>query len=485
MTLDDSSWPSTKLLFSAMVISLGGSGNYCFQMILTNPAQQAFLNFVNGSYYQKNERYLELTELETMWSPIVSILYWGTILGSLLIEKSISKFGRKHALTMANCGQAFGIALGIMAYFLNDFILYAISRFFLGIFQAISLGVGPMYILECSPAKCRGVISTSTALAGQLGIIVSAILAMPVIWGNVNDWWKLYVAELIFTIALIFVSLFFPESPVVLQNEEKILAAERSIKFYHGVTRDEAKHLLNTDKGHPQDGQQRAIGLFEIFANPISRWGTLVGGCVMFAHVFSGITVVQSFAVDILMNTGLSMFAATSANVFINTMPLFGIFLSSYMVEKLGRRPLELFGILALILVNTAVVALLYGYDTTKNMILGWSLVVVVAIFAVTACTTVVPLSFFLPAELVAPNVRPQAMTWFNLMMATGRSLLLAIFLPMKLFFGAAITYGILFIPTMILAFFILYSQLPETKGRTFEETISNRKTRANYTTRA
>ncbi|CAJ0587556.1 unnamed protein product, partial [Mesorhabditis spiculigera] len=458
----ESTLPGAHLSIAALIVSLGGSANFAYHLIITNPAQDAFMRFVSDSFFNKHGRRLTFEQLETTWSIIVSILYWGTMVGALLIQTFSKHLGRKRALTVANVMQAFSVSLAIYSYFATDYILYTISRFLLGIAQALALGIGPMYIMECSPARCRGVISLSTGLIMQSFIVLAAIVALPKMWGNDEDWWYLYAFELVELVLVTILSQFLPESPPVLQLQGKHAEAQKSIQYYHGVSQVEAEGLLSTEEVPVE--RVKDLGLFEVLFKAESRKGTVLGCTAMFAMCFSGLVVVNAFAIEILRNTGLSEDSAAYANVGICLISVVGILIAAMVVERFGRRPLVLFGIFGCAVANVAIFGFMFGYEKTGNQTLGWCLVATICIFILICCSTIAPLSFFLTSELVDAKARPAAATWANLILAASRSILLALFLPLKLWLGAPTTYLILFVPPLVFCFIFLYYRLPETK---------------------
>ena len=59
--------PSLRMITVALITSLGGSFHFGFQLVLTNPAENAFLNFLNmtlGSHYKDglSESTLEVSD---------------------------------------------------------------------------------------------------------------------------------------------------------------------------------------------------------------------------------------------------------------------------------------------------------------------------------------------------------------------------------------------------------------------------------------
>jgi len=91
--------------------------------------------------------------------------------------------------------------------------LYTIARFVFGIALGLALGTSSIYLSEISPKRCRGVIGMSTGVLLQTGLVVAAVVAMPLIFGSEHKWHLLYAIEL-FPLSVLIISLpFLHESP--------------------------------------------------------------------------------------------------------------------------------------------------------------------------------------------------------------------------------------------------------------------------------
>uniref|UniRef100_A0A0K0CVN2 MFS domain-containing protein n=1 Tax=Angiostrongylus cantonensis TaxID=6313 RepID=A0A0K0CVN2_ANGCA len=155
-----------------------GGFNFGYQLLITNPAQEAFIQFLNISYTEIHGVQQNQEALEFIWGVIVSTFFWGATLGSLLIQTIADWFGRKNGVILMFIVQIVSLLIAISSYFATSYIIYSISRLVLGVAISVSLGIGPMFIIECSPPACRGLISMTTGFMIQLGLVAGSITAM-------------------------------------------------------------------------------------------------------------------------------------------------------------------------------------------------------------------------------------------------------------------------------------------------------------------
>ncbi|KHJ83632.1 hypothetical protein OESDEN_16667, partial [Oesophagostomum dentatum] len=217
-------------------------------LVITNPAQEALIQFLNDSYADTHGKRLDREGLEYIWGPIVSSLFWGATIGSLLIQAISDRLGRKYGIITNFSLQAISMGLSVLSQLMGSYILYTVSRILLGIGLSISIGIAPLFILECSPVSCRGMVSMSTGIMLQAGLVGGAIAAMPQIFGTVEMWWMIYALEGILTLAVTIFMFCCPESPTFLVSKGKMEEAEQSVVYYHAITEAEAKPILEEIK---------------------------------------------------------------------------------------------------------------------------------------------------------------------------------------------------------------------------------------------
>lgn len=463
-----SSIPPLRLMLSAALVAIGGPFQFGYQLVITNPSQEAFLQFLNDSHLLVKNEFLTRQQLEGRWSFVVSIFFWGCTAGAFLIRGLSEKFGRKLALQISHILQITACSLTLFSFYQTNALMYAISRFLLGFGISISLGTAPMFITECSPKECRGVTSLANGVMLQTGLVAGAVLAMPLVFGNVDDWWKLYGVEMALTTILVLLVPFIHDSPGFLHSRGRDSTSEKALRFYHNIDGNAMRAALKQLDEDATNTQQ--IGLVSLWKDPLARRGTLVGAVVMLTMVMSGIAVINAFSFEILLSTGLTAPQASIGNIVICLMSLLGILISSLVVDRFGRRVLLLsaYGLLAI--TNVVIAALMFGFEREQSTLFGYPLLVAVCVFIFAFAAGPGPVSLFITGELVDQNARGAACTWVSVLMCAMRSLLIAGYLPLKNLVGQPLLYFCLFFPPMVIAVVLLYFFLPETKGKTISE---------------
>ncbi|CAI4224988.1 unnamed protein product [Auanema sp. JU1783] len=460
--------PGVHLMAMALLVAFGGSFSFGYQLVITNPAQDAFIDFVNRSL-SSSGKYYELNELESIWGGIISLFFWGSTCGSLFISIIVHKLGRKNGLQLSHFIHILSCLLSIASYQYVNHRLYAFSRFLIGFAFSISLGVAPMFIAECSPKHCRGKISMTTGVLLQIGLVVGAVTAMPHVMGNKEYWWMMYGVEAVLTCIVALIMPLVKESPGYLLSRQHITECEQSIKFYHEVTSESAQEIIEEMKKE-KDSSCDSYGLFEIWKFSSARRGTILGIVIMITMVMTGIAAINAFAFEILLSTGLTVRQASYGNILICFMSVVGIICSSLVIDYFGRRRLLLVTYSLLGLINIMIYIFMIGYERTQNSVLGYCLLTAISLFNLTFAAGPGPISLFVTSELVSQRARGPACTWVQAAMSICRSFLLAGYLPLKNSIGQPQAYFFLFFPPMIITVIVLYFYLPETKGKTVTE---------------
>ncbi|CAD6191310.1 unnamed protein product [Caenorhabditis auriculariae] len=467
-----SSWPNPTLSLVALVVSLGGGFNFCYQLLITNSSEEAFLRFTAASHRRLHGSSVVFSdeEIHNLWGIILAILFWGSTVGAFFIQVIGEKLGRKNGIIFSFLLEIAAIVATLISWWIENYILYAAARFVLGGAISISVGIAPMFITECSPASCRGIISLATAIMMQIALVVGAVVAMPEVWGLEKDWWRMYALELLILIPVTIATCFFRESPSFLTSRGKNEEAMKSIEFYHGVQREEASKLLEENHEATKDETKEPLGLFGIFGDAPARRGMLLGNVIMFGMCMCGIIAINAFAYKLLLRVGFAPLEASIGNAVICAMTVLGVLLSSLFIERYGRRSLLLVTFTSLAVINVIIYACMLIFEHNQSKALGWAVVISICIFNVIFSTGPAPISFFITGELVSQPGRAAACTWVIVMLNASRSIVLAIYNPLEKLVGGPSSYFLLFFPPCVLVVVILYYYLPETRGKSPEE---------------
>ncbi|VDM56458.1 unnamed protein product [Angiostrongylus costaricensis] len=453
--------PSLRMIFVALVVSLAGPFHFGYQLLITNPAQRAFIRFFNDTLDSELHITASDSTLDKIWSFIVAVLFLGALVGSFSIRLIADKIGRKRGLYLSlgigvvSATASLANKIFFFTFQIPSVLLYSCSRITVGYSTSLSLGLSALFLSESSPKECRGSIGMIIGMCVQLGILTGSILAMPQIFGTVQLWHMIYVAEIVMMITFLTFLPLLPETPGYLVQRGVLEAAKKSLMFYFNCNDEAAEvHLIHIKE--EQKLLEDSHTMVDVMKAASLRRKTFVGIVVILAMSFSGITVINAYAVELLRSTGLTSLQASLANV--------AAVVSSMVVDKFGRRPLLLIAFSGCLICNVLIFSLLL------YKVLGWILIAIVCLFTVFVAIGPGPLCYFITAELVGQSARSGAQSWASVAQMLSRFLTVIMFLPMKNSLGESWSYLLLFVLPIIVAIIFLYYHLPETKCRTAYE---------------
>ncbi|CAJ0953894.1 unnamed protein product, partial [Mesorhabditis belari] len=461
--------PPLKLVLIAIAVCMGGSFHFGFQLVITNPTQQVFIDFVNRCHIEHYGEHLGKEALDTLWSTIVALLFVGALFGSFVLRLTAEKLGRKNGLYLSFSLGQISIAMAVTSAWISSYELYILSRILLGISMTMSLGLAAIYLAEVSPKRCRGKVGLVTGSMIQVGTVFGSIIAMPNIFGTTNLWALIYVVEFFLMLASFACLPFLPESPCLLLSKGDEWNARRAVQFFHCCDETTALKVIDEmreDTAH----SQKTMGMLEVMRDQKLRKRTFVGMVVAFVMAFSGIAVINGYAVEILKQTGLSQMEASIANVGFTLISLFAVYIAAKVVESNGRRSLLLFSNICILITNVIIVALMWIFSTTQWQFFGWMLIFAIGMFTLWFSIGPGPLCYFVSTELLPLKARSAAQGWTAAVQMACRSFLLMIYLPLKNATSQSFAYAFLFVIPVALSIAFLYYELPETKNKTPSE---------------
>ncbi|XGW33529.1 hypothetical protein V3C99_017719 [Haemonchus contortus] len=458
--------PSLRMVVVALLVSLGGSFHFGYQLVITNPAQSGFMQFLNESLQSELHITASDNALSQIWSFIVAILFLGALAGSFSIRLVADRIGRKQGLYVSTAIGVISAGLSVGSKFIPSVIMYSVSRVTMGFSVSLSLGLAALFLSESSPKECRGAIGMITGTCVQFGTVVGSVIAMPQVLGTYDLWPYIYVSEIAMMLVCVTFFPLLPETPGFLVQRGALEAAKKSLKFYYKCNDEAADQHLS----HIKEEQKRYTKVYtmtDVMKKGSLRKKTFIGMVVMFAMSFSGVSVINAYAVEILLSTGLNSLEASLANVGIALVSVFAIVISSMVVDKFGRRPLLLMAFMGCLICNLLIFALMLSFDKLGYHIIGFILIFVICVFIIFFAIGPGPLCYFITAELVGQAARSGAQSWASVVQMLCRFVIVTIFLPMKNGIGESWSYLILFVAPVIASIIFLYFKLPETKNKT------------------
>lgn len=341
------------------------------------------------------QSYFGWSELELGWG--VSSLVFGAIAGALISGILTDKFGRKGVLIAVALFFAISCIGSALATDATSFIMYRILG---GLSVGAASVLSPMYVAEVVPSNIRGTFVSVYQLAITFGILLSYSINY-----FLHDWednWRWMFATGVIPSVLFFVGLFFiPESPRWLYlkgHKEKALRVLRSILPEDKVQKEMADMAENT-KGQTADSMQ-------YFKVPAVRKSLWLGFLLAIFIQITGINTVIDYAPKILLAAGVEIENALLQTSLLGIVNFAFTFIAIWLIDKVGRKPLYLFGSMAMAISLLGLSATFYFKLNSIFALI--SLLLFIASFA----SCIGPVFWTMIAEIFPNKVRGRAVAF-------------------------------------------------------------------------
>ena len=473
---------SKSYLFSIVLVAVLGGLLFGYDTAVVNGAGPGFKAFFLGA-----EDFKYTLGLHGL---CISSALVGCIIGSALSGFLATKLGRKRSLIIA--GLLFFVsALGSMypefLFFeygkptLSLLIVFNIYRIIGGIGVGLASAICPMYIGEVAPSNIRGMLVSWNQFAiifGQLVVFFVCFLIMgghldvpfvstedaidfskPVdAWTVSTSWRYMFGSEAVpaglFTLLICFV----PETPRYLVSIGRDDVAERILAKINGSGK--AKQILQDIKDTMTVKTEKLMtyGFICIF----------VGVMLSVFQQAVGINAVLYYSNDIFKSIGMEN--AKMTTVIMGVVNILFTLLAIFTVEKLGRKPLLIWGSIGMAF-GALGVAFTFGHA-------GYEMITAVSLMVYSACFMFSwgPICWVLIAEIFPNTIRGGAVAiavafqWiFNLIVSSSFPSMFNMHLSKSDDFGHWFTYGLYGVICLIAAVFV-WKLVPETKGKTLED---------------
>lgn len=385
----------------------------------------------------------------------------GCIAGCLIAGAIADRFGRKPGLMLA----AFIFAVSSLAIALaNTLSVFLIMRFAAGIGVGMASMLCPIYIAEISPAHIRGRNVSINQLTVVIGILVTNLVNY--FLADVGpDAWRWMFGLGVIPSVIFFAGVFWlPESPRWLMKDgqnkkaEKVLRKLGSEEFVVTTLDDIGRSLNGTD-----DKRQPLKIVLEKSVRP----AVVVGVVLAVFQQLCGINVVFNYTSTIFESVGANLNQQLFETISIGAVNLIFTVLAMWQVDKLGRKPLMLFGSLGLSVVYVVLALILQNQFPTY--LVSLFVLSAIGIYAI----SLAPITWVLISEIFPNRIRGIAST------VAITALWLAYFVLVFTFpilAEALGTFGPFYLYSFIcfLGFLFIVKKVRETKGQTLEELEQN-----------
>ncbi|KAH8388864.1 hypothetical protein KR215_002730 [Drosophila sulfurigaster] len=372
----------------------------------------------------------------------------------------INFIGRKWTMLLLVLPFVLGWALLIWA---QNVVMMYIARFILGIAGGAFCVTAPMYTGEISQKDIRGTLGSFFQLMITIGI-----LFVYGVGSGLNVFWMSIVCGLL---PIIFGIIFFfmPESPTYLVSKNRSEAAIKSIQWLRGKEYDYAPEM---EELHQIDREirEQEVNIWAALTRPVTIKAMSISLGLMFFQQVSGINAVIFYSAGIFTaaKTGINESMST---ILIGVMQVVATFVSTLVVDKLGRRILLLASGIVMALSTTAIGVYFFLKDQDESQVenLGWLPVTSLCVFIIMFSIGFGPVPWLMMGELFATDIKGFAGS------IAGTTNWVLAFIITKTFknltdgLGTGGTFW-LFAGLTVVGIVFVFFIVPETKGKSLNE---------------
>ncbi|MDO6801657.1 sugar porter family MFS transporter [Wenyingzhuangia sp. 1_MG-2023] len=398
---------------------------------------------------------------------VVSSALLGCMLGSTVSGVLSKRFGRKKSMLFAAILFFISAMGSALPESVTELVIY---RLLGGIGVGLASAIAPVYIAEIAPSNMRGKLVSINQLAIVMGFVVvffvNYFIKDPVnLDWNLNTGWRyMFGSECIPALLFFLLLLIVPYSPRWLvmknRNEEalsiitKVNGAERAAEEMI-----EIKDSLKGDDGKSFSFKYPKIGLI-----------ILIGVALSFFQQVTGINAIMYYGPRIFESMNLPGDVALVNQIVVGLAMMIFTIIAIFTVEKLGRKPLLIWGT-----VGMGVCIILFGVLMYNQYSGIFALVVLVGYIAFFSLSQG-PIVWVYLSELFPNKVRGAVMSMAVLAQWTANYLVSQTF-PMMADESGTIyqtfhggfpfwLYGIF----CFIAVVFTWKMVPETKGKSLEQ---------------
>lgn len=311
---------------SCLVLGDGNSASKCY-----NGDDNSSPSCPVGSLYDD----LDLNTYETSIATSLTVL--GAWIGCSMGSHPSEVYGRKFTVLSNNFLYIAGALLAASGF---DWGLY-VGRFLTGLAVGVTSVVAPVLLSEIASDSTRGTITTLHQLLLTIGILMASLLAYGFVMNVSHGWQYVQAFGAVPAVVMLVCAPMIPESPKWLITHKKDhRAALEVLAWMRSDDADveaEVDRLMKQSEANGDDEKKTTWA--EVFA---WKKAVVIGCGIMFVQAITGINSVIFYSTTIFGFAGFSeSILATSAVGLVNVLTTV---LSSYLVDKMGRKTLILAG---------------------------------------------------------------------------------------------------------------------------------------------
>ncbi|KAH6712480.1 general substrate transporter, partial [Leptodontidium sp. MPI-SDFR-AT-0119] len=389
------------------------------------------------------------------------------VLGAFSTSYLADRIGRKPLYLSSFLFVLAGITLEMVSNGSNA--MFFGGKFMTGLATGGFVTISMTYIGEFSPVAIRGIMSAAAPISGSFSQLIVSLLQNA--YGSLESPWayrSLFVAQYAVTFTAVILWPFLPESPWYLVRHGKYEKAAQSFRRLGLHDTEIEKSIANIKLTYETSkNETEGVTYMECFRKSNLR-RTIITVGPFTIQAFCGILFIVGYSVYYIQLAGYSTQESFRLNIAQQTLSIVGNIVSWFLIDRVGRRNLMLYGLSLLITLlfitgGLAVAGTAAAIKGTVAMILLFGCVYNASIGAA---------SYTVLVEISTPRLRSKTVS-IAIAMQSSFDIMWAfvlpyIFNPDHANLGAKTSF--IFGGFSILCIAYLWWYHPETRGRTFQE---------------
>lgn len=378
----------------------------------------------------------------------------GAIIGCMLAGKIAEIQGRKPGLLIA--AGIFTLSSLLMGLAPN-LPIFIIARFFAGIGVGMASMLSPLYIAEVSPGKYRGRLVSLNQLTIVLGIVITHLVNYNLKDTGPEAWRWMFGSGAIPSALFLLGVLILPESPRWLVKKKLQRQATDILKKIGGG--DFASQTIEKISLSVQG--ETKTSLTNIFRKGSLSLVFIGIGLAVFQQ-WCGINVVFNYTAKIFESIGADRSEQLIQAVYIGIANFVFTIIAMLLVDKLGRKPLMLFGAGGLSILYLSITLII---KVNIGHLLSPFVLAAIGTYAV----SLAPVTWVLISEIFPINIREMAIAISTIALWLAYSILVFTFPILAKSLGEYVPF-ILYAIICMAGLVFIKTKIKETKGKTLEE---------------
>ncbi|XP_062101270.1 sugar transport protein 5 [Humulus lupulus] len=336
-----------------------------------------------------------------------SSLYIAGLAASLVASRLTATLGRRNSMVFGGCTFFIGAAINGGA---ANIAMLILGRILLGFGVGFTNQAAPVYLSEVAPPKWRGAFNTGFQFFIGIGVVASNCIN----YGTAHhNWgWRLSLGLAMVPSAIMTTgALMISDTPSSLVERGKLPEAKLSLLKARGKDSDveaELAELVKCSEIAKAAGRAPFLTILERQYRPHL---VMAIGIPFFQQV-TGINIIAFYAPVLFKSVGFGSDSALIAAIILGLVNLGSILVSSFVVDRYGRRFLFIVGGIQMFVCQVAVAGVLAattGVSGTKHITKGYATLVLVlmCMYAAGFGWSWGPLSWLIPSEIFPMKIRP------------------------------------------------------------------------------